>query len=79
MPKISLITTIYNRDRYLAQAIASVLAQTYTDFELILFDDGSTDNSMAIALQYAAQDNFLAGVPILNRSEAEIGWGRIAH
>jgi glycosyltransferase involved in cell wall biosynthesis len=56
MPKISIITTIHNRDRYLAKAIASVSTQTYQDFELILFDDGSTDNSLAIALEYAAQD-----------------------
>ena len=40
---------IYNVQEYLRQAIESVLAQTYTDFELILVDDGSTDDSRAIA------------------------------
>jgi glycosyltransferase involved in cell wall biosynthesis len=80
MPKISLITTIYNRDRYLAQAIASVLAQTYTDFELILFDDGSTDNSMAIALQYAAQDKRIKLVtsPHIGRIPALIAASKLA-
>lgn len=56
VPKVSIVTTIYNRDRYLAQAIESVLAQTYPDFELILWDDGSTDESQAIAQHYAKQD-----------------------
>ena len=39
----------YNAEAYLADAIRSVFAQTYEDWELILIDDGSTDNSLAIA------------------------------
>jgi glycosyltransferase involved in cell wall biosynthesis len=46
---ISLIITVYNRSRYLAQAIESVLSQTRDDFELLIWDDGSTDDSLAIA------------------------------
>jgi glycosyltransferase involved in cell wall biosynthesis len=57
MPKISLIMTVYNRSRYLDEAIASVLAQTFQDWELILWDDGSTDGSVAIAQTYAEQDS----------------------
>lgn len=53
---ISLITTGYNRDRYLAIAIESVLKQTYQNFELLLWDDGSTDRSIEIATHYAQQD-----------------------
>lgn len=62
MPKVSIITTIYNRDRYLAQAIASILAQTYNDFELILFDDGSNDHSLEIAKEYAQKDSRIKAI-----------------
>ena len=57
MPKlVSIILTVYNRERFLAAAIESALAQTYQDFELILWDDGSTDRTVDIARQYAEQD-----------------------
>jgi glycosyltransferase involved in cell wall biosynthesis len=46
IPAISVIMCVYNGGQYLDQAIESVLAQTFTDFELILIDDGSTDNSL---------------------------------
>ena len=51
-PVISVLTTAYNRERYLARAIESVLAQTYADFELIVVDDGSTDRTVAVARAY---------------------------
>jgi glycosyltransferase involved in cell wall biosynthesis len=54
---ISLIITVYNRERYLAEAIESVLAQTRRDFELLIIDDGSTDGSVAIARRYEVQDS----------------------
>ena len=53
---ISIIITTYNRDRYLGGAIESVLSQTQGDFELLIWDDGSTDNSLAIAHDYATRD-----------------------
>lgn len=53
---VSLITTVYNRERYLATMIDSVLNQTYQDFELLIWDDGSTDQSLAIVQTYAARD-----------------------
>jgi glycosyltransferase involved in cell wall biosynthesis len=53
---ISLIITVYNRERYLAQAIESVLSQTRGDFELLIWDDGSTDGSLAIARSYEEKD-----------------------
>lgn len=55
-PKVSVIMPVYNRERYLSQAIESVLNQTYGDFELIIVDDGSTDNSQAIIKEYAGKD-----------------------
>lgn len=53
---ISLITTVHNSEKYLVTAIASVINQTYKDFELIIFDDGSTDSSLAIATHYTETD-----------------------
>lgn len=53
---ISLIITSYNRSRYLAQAIESVLSQTREDFELLIWDDGSTDDSLTIARSYEEKD-----------------------
>lgn len=56
-PLISVIVPVYNTEKYLDQCIQSVLAQTYTNWELLLIDDGSTDSSGAICDKYAAQDN----------------------
>jgi glycosyltransferase involved in cell wall biosynthesis len=55
-PKVSLILTFHNRSPYLPQALASVQAQAYPNYELILWDDGSTDDSGKIATHHAAQD-----------------------
>ncbi|MBQ5325826.1 MAG: glycosyltransferase family 2 protein [Oscillospiraceae bacterium] len=54
---ISVIVPIYNVEKYVSQCIESVLNQTYTDFELILVDDGSTDSSGKICDEYAAKDS----------------------
>ncbi|WP_266202600.1 glycosyltransferase family 2 protein [Pontibacter kalidii] len=53
-PKVSIITCFYNEQRYLEEAIESVLHQTYTAWQLLLIDDGSSDNSTRIARRYAA-------------------------
>lgn len=52
-PLIGVIIPVYNGERYLAEAIESVLAQTYRPVELIVVDDGSTDSSADIAKRYA--------------------------
>lgn len=56
MPKLSVIVPVYNTEKYLRECVDSILAQTFTDFELILVNDGSTDNSGAICDEYAAKD-----------------------
>jgi glycosyltransferase involved in cell wall biosynthesis len=55
-PKVSLILTVHNREQYLEEAIASVLSQTYPDYELILWDDGSGDRTGEIAAHLSQQD-----------------------
>lgn len=52
MPKISVIMPVYNGERYLKEAIDSILSQTYGDFELIIIDDGSTDATEKMILAY---------------------------
>ena len=56
MPKLSVIVPVYNTEKYLRECIDSILAQTFTDFELILVNDGSTDGSGAICDEYAGKD-----------------------
>lgn len=56
MPEISVIIPVYNTAKYLAECLDSVLAQTFTDFEVICIDDGSGDNSAEILKEYAARD-----------------------
>ena len=56
MPVVSLVMTVYNMERYIERALKSVLAQTFESWELIIWDDGSTDGSAVIAQCYAAKD-----------------------
>ena len=56
MPTISVIVPVYKVEPYLHRCVDSILSQTYTDFELILVDDGSPDNCGAICDEYAKQD-----------------------
>ena len=56
MFKVSIIVPVYNSQRYLCQCIDSILCQTFTDFELLLIDDGSTDKSGEICNEYALRD-----------------------
>jgi glycosyltransferase involved in cell wall biosynthesis len=51
-PKVSVIIPVYNREKYVGEAIDSILAQSFPDFEVLLVDDGSTDNSVELMRSY---------------------------
>ena len=55
--KVSFILPIYNVEKYLSDCIESILAQTYSDFEILLVDDGSQDNCPALCDEWARRDN----------------------
>lgn len=56
MPQLSIIIPVYNTEKYLHRCIDSVLLQSFTDYELLLIDDGSTDGSGTICDEYAAKN-----------------------
>ena len=51
-PKISVVMICYNHEKYISQAVNSILSQTYTDFELIIVDDGSSDKTVKIIQKF---------------------------
>ena len=57
MSKVSVIMPVYNAEKYLAEAVDSVLKQTYGDFELLLINDASEDNSKEICKEYSQKDS----------------------
>ena len=75
MPKISVIVPVYNVEKYLHQCVKSILAQTFSDFELILVDDGSPDSSGAICDEYASKD---ARVRVIHKENGGVSSARNA-
>ena len=57
MPKVSIIVPVYKAEQYINRCIDSILAQTFTDWELLLVDDESPDRSGEICDEYAKKDN----------------------
>ncbi len=55
-PKISIIVPVYKVEKYLRKCLDSIVSQTFTDWECILVDDGSPDNSGKICDEYAQKD-----------------------
>jgi len=68
-PGISVLMTTYNRERYVEMAIRSVLASTFTDFELVVVDDGSKDHTVSIVQELAAEDSRI----VLHRNPQNLG------
>jgi glycosyltransferase involved in cell wall biosynthesis len=70
---VSIIIPAYNADRFIAATLDSVLAQTFTDFEVIVVNDGSTDRTQAIVEQYVQQD---ARIQLINHPNQGVGLTR---
>jgi len=72
-PKVSVIMLTYNREHLVSRAIESVLSQTFTDFEFIIVNNGSSDTSGKIADSFALKDD---RVVVIHRERGNIGSGR---
>lgn len=70
---ISIIIPVYNDEKYINQCLDSVLNQTYTDFEVLCMDDGSTDNTVALIKEYLARDK---RIKLFQNSHMGPGWQR---
>lgn len=75
MPEISIICPVYNAMMYLHRCVDRVLSQTYTDFEFILVDDGSSDGSGNLCDEYAAKD---ARVRVIHKENGGVSSARQA-
>ncbi len=82
-PYFSVIMPVYNAQDHLRETVQSVLDQSFTDFEMIMIDDGSSDNSLAILLELANHDDRLKvisknnqGVSVTRNMAAEIASGK---
>ncbi|MCD7801514.1 MAG: glycosyltransferase [Clostridiales bacterium] len=72
-PKVSVIMPVYNTEKYLRESLDSLLAQTFSDFEIICVDDGSTDSSRSILWEYAVRD---ARIRVLEQNNLTAGAAR---
>src|SRR5215470_19970518 len=70
-PKVSVLMAVYNAERFLSKAIESVLSQSFEDFELLIHDDGSKDNSVEI-IQSFRDPRIRAVLHPLNQGEARV-------
>lgn len=70
MPEVSIIVPVYRAEQYLHSCIDSILSQTFSDFEVILVDDGSPDGSYAICREYARKDSRITVLRQENRGQA---------
>ena len=73
MVKVSVGITVYNVEKYLRECLESVLNQTFTDFEVIMVDDGSTDNSFSICQEYVARDDRFKLIYQENKGRGQAG------
>ena len=72
LPEISVILPVFNAEKFIVSTIDSILNQSFTDFELIIVDDGSTDESSKICDDYAIKELELCTKKILELVRLEI-------
>lgn len=72
---LSIVIPIYNAEKYLARCVQSILSQTYNEYEIILVDDGSIDNSLQICRHYEVNNN---GVIVISQQNAGVSAARNA-
>ena len=72
-PKISVIMPVYNGEKFLKEAIESILNQTFQNFELIIINDGSKDSSLDIIKKYENSDN---RIKVINQENAGVSVSR---
>lgn len=73
MPKVTVVVPVFNVEKYLHQCIESLLNQTYRNLEIILVDDGSTDNSGAICDKYRQKDQ---RIKVIHKCNQGLGFAR---
>ena len=66
MPILSIVVTVFNKSDFIKECITSVLVQTFQDFELLIIDDGSTDNSVEICLEFEKTDKRVKVIKKMN-------------
>ena len=71
-PKISVVMSVYNGEPYLCEAVDSILNQTFSDFEYIIIEDGSTDNTWEILSTYILKDSRIMAI----RNPKNMGYTR---
>lgn len=72
-PLVSIITPVYNVERYLSKCIESILNQTYANFELLLINDGSEDSSGYVCDTYASKD---VRIKVFHQKNAGVSFAR---
>ena len=70
--KVSVITPMYNCEKFISETIESVINQTYTNWEMIIIDDCSTDKSKEIAKQYIERDKRIRLIELKENSGAAV-------
>ena len=70
---ISIIMPVYNAEKYLNRSIESIMNQTYNNIEIILVNDGSTDNSLEICTNYQEKDN---RIKLINQENKGVSFAR---
>ena len=71
MPLLTVLMPVYNAEKFLAESINSILSQTYSNFEFVILDDGSTDNSLKIIKAYAKKDKRIKVLVKKNQKQAK--------